>query len=79
MKMAMIRIPPALVQAGLKGKMILQVHDELVLECPQSEMDATVRLARQVMENALPLSIPLTSDARWGHNWENLNRYLEPA
>ncbi len=72
MKLAMIRIPTALVQAGLKGKMILQVHDELVLECPESEMDATVRLARQVMENALPLSIPLTSDARWGHNWEEL-------
>jgi DNA polymerase-1 len=72
MKIAMIRIPPALQQAGLHGRMLLQVHDELVLECPQAELAETVRQARQVMETAYSLSIPLSTDARWGTNWEEL-------
>ena len=72
MKIAMIRIPPALAQAGLHGKMLLQVHDELVIECPRNEMDETTRLARDVMEKAYPLSIPLTTEARRGINWDEL-------
>ncbi|MEW6092472.1 MAG: DNA polymerase I [Chloroflexota bacterium] len=72
MKIAMIRIPPALVKAGLQSRMLLQVHDELVLECPKDELQATIRVARQVMENAYPLSIPLTTEARWGDNWDEL-------
>ncbi len=72
MKIAMIKIPPAIAQAGLHGRMLLQVHDELVLECPRAELNATVALARNVMENAYLLSIPLTTDARWGTNWDEL-------
>jgi DNA polymerase-1 len=72
MKIAMIRIPPALVKAGLHSRMLLQVHDELVLECPKDELQATIRVARQVLENAYPLSIPLTNEARWGDNWDEL-------
>jgi len=72
MKIAMIRIPPELAQAGLHGSMLLQVHDELVLECPQKELQATASVVRQVMENACPLSIPLTTDARWGVNWDEM-------
>jgi len=72
MKIAMIHIPPALAKAQLHGKMLLQVHDELVLECPRSELEETVRVGRQVMESAFSLSIPLTTDARWGTNWEEL-------
>jgi DNA polymerase-1 len=72
MKIAMIRIPPAIAQAKLHGKMLLQVHDELVIECPQNELHETLRVARTVMENAYPLSIPLSSDARWGTNWEEM-------
>lgn len=72
MKIAMIKIPPALAAASLQGRMLLQVHDELVLECPQGELPETVRLARQVMEEAYPLSIPLTTDARWGLNWDEM-------
>jgi DNA polymerase-1 len=52
--------------------MLLQVHDELVLECPKDELQATIRVARQVLENAYPLSIPLTNEARWGDNWDEL-------
>ena len=43
MKIAMLKIPPALKAAGLKAKMLLQVHDELVLECPQAEMEKTAQ------------------------------------
>jgi DNA polymerase-1 len=72
MKIAMIRIPPALAAAGLHGRMLLQVHDELVLECPRSELLETARRVREAMENAYPLSIPLTSEARWGANWDEM-------
>jgi len=72
MKIAMIRIPPALAQAGLHGRMLLQVHDELVVECPRLELDATARLVQQVMETAYPISIPLSTEARWGSNWDEL-------
>jgi DNA polymerase-1 len=72
MKIAMIRIPAALAQAGLHGKMLLQVHDEMVIECPRNEMEETARLAGDVMEKAYPLSIPLTTEARWGINWDEL-------
>jgi DNA polymerase-1 len=73
MKIAMLGIPPALAQAGLHGRMLLQVHDELVIECPQVELNETVRAARAVMENAYTLSIPLTTEARWGTNWDELH------
>lgn len=72
MKIAMIKIPPALAQAGLHGKMLLQVHDELVVECPRTELSGVVGEVRDVMENAYPLGIPLTTEARWGMNWEEL-------
>ena len=72
MKIAMLRIPVALEKAGLRGKMILQVHDELVIECPRSELNKTAQITREVMQNAYPLSIPLTADASWGVNWYEL-------
>ncbi len=72
MKIAMIQIPPALAKAGLQGRMLLQVHDELVLECPQDEMKNTVHVVRAVMENAYPLSIPLSTEARQGRNWDEM-------
>jgi DNA polymerase I len=72
MKIAMLRIPPALASAGLHGRMLLQVHDELVLECPQDELQKTIQATRQVMENAFPISIPLSTEARWGTNWDEM-------
>ncbi len=72
MKLAMIRLPAALEKAGLQARMLLQVHDELVLEVPDSERDAAVQVVRSVMENAYPLCIPLATEARWGHNWGSL-------
>jgi len=69
MKMAMLRIPPALAEAGLKGRMLLQVHDEIVIECPQEECKETAKVVQKVMESAYALSIPLSTEARSGRSW----------
>ena len=72
-KRAMIRVPEALEAAGLKARMLLQVHDELLFEVPEAEVEETTRVVRGVMEAApLPaveLSVPLTVDAGVGQNW----------
>ncbi|UCE00311.1 MAG: DNA polymerase I [Chloroflexota bacterium] len=73
MKIAMLRVPGALQEAGLQGKMLLQVHDELVLECPQEELSATAELVSEVMQNAYPLKVPLQTDARFGPNWNDMS------
>jgi DNA polymerase I len=77
LKLAMIHIQPALDKAGLKAHMLLQVHDELVLECPQEEIKATAKVVQSVMENAYPISIPLLTEARWGIKWGDLNPLTE--
>ena len=69
MKIAMLKIPPALKKAKLKAKMLLQVHDELVLECPKDELEKTAKVVKETMANAYPLSIPLSTEARYGVNW----------
>jgi len=69
MKIAMLKIAPALRAAGLSAKMLLQVHDELVLECPEKEMQKTAQVVRETMANAYPMSIPLETEARAGANW----------
>lgn len=73
MKLAMIRVATALQKNNLNGRMLLQVHDELVLECPQNELKQTARIVRSMMENAYNLAIPLKTEARFGHNWGNLS------
>ena len=73
MKIAMLRVPPALVAAGFSGRMLLQVHDELVLECPDQELLATAQLVQAVMEDAYTLSIPLMTDAHSGKNWGEMH------
>ncbi|HJS79808.1 MAG TPA: DNA polymerase I, partial [Vitreimonas sp.] len=70
---AMVRLPDALARVGLKSRMLLQVHDELVFEAPKAEADALCKLAREVMqaapEPAVQLSVPLTVEARAGATW----------
>ncbi|HWA23407.1 MAG TPA: DNA polymerase I, partial [Caulobacterales bacterium] len=70
---AMIRIPGALTDAGLKTQMLLQVHDELVFEAPEAEAGEAAALIKRIMEEApLPavqLSVPITVDARSAKNW----------
>jgi DNA polymerase-1 len=71
---AMIRMGPALAQAGLAARMLMQVHDELVFEAPEDEVAKTMEVAQSVMEKApepaLRLKVPLKVDARSGDNWE---------
>jgi DNA polymerase-1 len=69
MKIAMLHIPGALKEAGLKGQMLLQVHDEIVIECPQAELKKTAQVVQKTMESAYPLSIPLSTEARSGKSW----------
>ena len=69
MKIAMIRMPAALRQAKLSARILLQVHDELLLECPAEELNRTAAVVKDVMEHALQLSIPLSTEARSGKNW----------
>jgi DNA polymerase-1 len=72
-KRAMIRVPPALREAGLTARMLLQVHDELLFEVPEVEVVQTAELVAKVMEGApLPavrLGVPLVAEAGWGKNW----------
>ena len=72
LKIAMLQIPPALEEAGLSAKMLLQVHDELVFECPDSETVRTALVVRQTMANAYPLKVPLLTEAKRGINWYDM-------
>jgi DNA polymerase-1 len=71
-KRAMLLLPDAIRDAGLHGKMLLQVHDELVVECPRGELKQTAAITQEIMEAAYPLSIPISTEARWGSNWGEL-------
>ncbi|MBM3549118.1 MAG: DNA polymerase I [Alphaproteobacteria bacterium] len=72
-KRAMIRMPAALGEAGLKTRMLLQVHDELVFEAPDAEVETAKALVRKVMEGAIApavnLGVPLIADAGVGTTW----------
>jgi DNA polymerase-1 len=72
---AMIRMPGALADAGLTGRMLLQVHDELVFECPEAEADRLIAVAKQVMEHAhepaVSLTVPLVVEARAAKTWDD--------
>jgi len=68
-KKAMLAIDHRLGAEKLKARMILQVHDELVLEVPDGEIDAVALLVREEMEGVHPLDVPLTVDLGWGPNW----------
>ena len=68
-KMAMIRVDQKIRQRGLKSKMVLQIHDELLFEAPRSELESLMDIIKQEMENVLQLSVPLTVECNYGENW----------
>ena len=68
-KRAMIRMQDALTSAGLSARMLLQVHDELVFEVPDAEIESTAALVKQVMESAVSLSVPLVVETGTALNW----------
>ncbi|MDP1777728.1 MAG: DNA polymerase, partial [Brevundimonas sp.] len=71
---AMMRMPGALVEAGLSTKMLLQVHDELVFEAPEAEAERAIGVIKRTMEGAaepaVALTVPLVVDARAAGNWD---------
>ena len=69
MKIAMIRVEKALKDAGLEAKVVLQVHDELLVEAPESEIKAAEKIIREQMEGAADLSVDLKCDVGIGSNW----------
>jgi DNA polymerase-1 len=68
-KRAMVRLPAALRSAGFSGRLLLQVHDELLFEAPEAEAPAFAALAKRVMEAAAVLSVPLTVETGVGKSW----------
>ena len=71
-KIAMIRTDRALREGGFRARVLLSVHDELLLEAPRDEVERLVPILREAMEGALPLSVPLTVDAKVGDSWEGM-------
>lgn len=69
MKKAMIKIPPALKAANMNTKMLLQVHDELIFEVPNEELEQAKTLIKSIMENVVKLDVPLVAEAGSGHSW----------
>ena len=73
-KRAMGRLPAALERAGLKARMLLQVHDELLFEAPEAEVEATAQLVKDIMEGACAprceVSVPLVVETGWARSWD---------
>ena len=68
-KLAMVNVSRRLGEEKLRARLILQVHDELIVECPQEEAEQVRKLLEQEMENAVQLSVPLIAEAHIGHSW----------
>jgi len=71
-KIAMIRVADRLASDGLRARLLLSVHDELLLEVPRDEVDRLIPILRETMEGALPLDVPLTVDIKVGRDWESM-------
>ena len=69
MKLAMIRVDEALRREGLQGKLVLQVHDELIVECPASETEQVKALLTREMEGVAEMAVPLRADSAAGRSW----------
>ena len=68
-KLAMVRVDKALREAGMRSRLILQVHDELLLECPPEEAEQAAALLKEAMEGAMELQVPLVAEVHQGKNW----------
>ncbi len=72
MKLAMIQVHQALKERNMRGRMLLQVHDELLFELPKSDVEALGSMAKEIMENIVELNVPLGVEQSVGPNWEEL-------
>ena len=69
MKLAMVAVEKRLKKELPEAKLVLQVHDELIVECPEDQAAAAAKLLEEEMEQVAHLSVPLTAEAHWGRNW----------
>ena len=69
MKLAMVAAHKRLKAELPEARLVLQVHDELIVECPETQAEAAARLLEEEMEHVVKLSVPLTAEAHWGKNW----------
>ena len=68
-KLAMIRVRDRLLREGLEGRLVLQVHDELIVECPEAEAETVCKLVKEEMEGVCQLSVPLLAETHAGTTW----------
>jgi len=68
-KLAMIRVDECIRREGMRSRMVLQIHDELVFEAPRGEVETLCQIVKQQMENVISLSVPLTVECNYGDNW----------
>ena len=68
-KAAMLRVRDRLRADGLEGRLVLQVHDELIVECPEGEAEAVAKLLKEEMEAVISLPVPLIAETAWGRTW----------
>ena len=69
MKLAMVAVERRLKKELPEAALVLQVHDELIVECPEAQAEAATKLLEEEMEQVVSLSVPLTAEAHWGKNW----------
>ena len=68
-KIAMIRVDEALRAAGMKSRLILQVHDELIVEVPEQQADLAAQILKEEMEHVVQFAVPLTVEVKKGKSW----------
>ena len=68
-KIALIGIDQALEREGLSSRLVLQVHDEVIVEAPDGEIDRVEELVLDIMQNAVALKVPLAVNSAWGRSW----------
>ena len=68
-KLAMLRVRDRLSTEGMEGRLVLQVHDELIVECPEQEAETVMQLITEEMTSAAQLKVPLVADAHMGRSW----------
>ncbi len=76
MKIAMIRLHDRLAREGSSARMLLSVHDEVLLEVPRRDLDALAPIVREVLESAMPLDVPLDAELKVGNDWESMTPIL---
>jgi len=73
-KLAMIKIDEIIEEGGFRAAMLLQIHDELLFEIGEDELDFFAPVIKREMENAFSLDVPLQVDLKWGHSWDELEK-----